>query len=933
MSKKYFLFFLLSLCLSASMRANEPQKALSVTEFKNPPVSYRPYVWWHWMGPNFSKEGIHKDLEAMQQCGIGGATIFNLSSAVQESIAPTENNPWPWQTYRSKYYWEAIEYACKEAQRLGLELGLTNSVGYSTTGGPWIDEEKGMKHLVSRRVTVKGGQDVKMCIPQPELPAYGGWGAMGKTKPDHYDDIVTMAIPDKGNKNKAVDISRWLSSDNILHWKAPKGEWTILRIGYASTMSCPHPVPDDVAGKVLEVNKIDSFYVAYHWDEVLKPINEYLKPYIGKSFKHITIDSYEAGEQNWSRHFKDDFKRIKGYDPTPYLPALYLQKGDSMQIDSVVAARFRWDFNDVIAQLFQKNGWDVTHQKVAQYGLKLDHEPYWGQFSPLSGAASADLPMGEFWTSSNGKINPNVTGGARAAGKTVVGAESFTSRPEMSQWTEDPAMLKRSTEGAFASGVNRLVLHHWVHQPFDDRYQPGMGMGWWGTHFSRNQTWFEPGKAFFHYLGRCQYLLQQGEQVIDYLMLDKADSNSDGISLLDFLRYPQKVDKGRIVLPSGRSYALLEVPNARNIDPQVLEHIGELLRQGATIVSEKSEASTGLLNYPQCDEQVKAKAEALWAQYGGKQLFATRAEAIRHLGIKPDYLVEKGEADIVHRKTKTEDIYYIGNLTNSAERVQVSLLQQGRLPELWNAEKGTVENVGDWHFDNGRTVASLHLEPYQSRFIVFRRNATPEEIELGKQGEAPRQLLKTLTTENHWKMTFLPKLDTRFQKDTTALYDLSTSNDERIKYFAGTVNYENTFTLKKADLKKACDISMDLGIMNDIAIVKVNGEATDTLWYPPYRTDITRYVKAGKNTLEIDVTNTWANRMIGDEQYPADFEWGKDRGVSMGRAMKGYPQWFIENKPRPQKGRKCFSVWYYYRKDSKLQEAGLEGPVKIVLQR
>ena len=111
-------------------------------------MEYRPYVWWHWMGPNFSKEGIRKDLEAMKEAGIGGATVFNIASAVQETHHPMENNPWPEQTYRSDAYWEALAYAAEVAEELGLKIGLHNSPGYSTTGGPWIDEEKGMQKVV-----------------------------------------------------------------------------------------------------------------------------------------------------------------------------------------------------------------------------------------------------------------------------------------------------------------------------------------------------------------------------------------------------------------------------------------------------------------------------------------------------------------------------------------------------------------------------------------------------------------------------------------------------------------------------------------------------------------------------------------------------------------------------------------------------------------
>jgi hypothetical protein len=86
------------------------------------------------MGPNFSKAGITKDLESMKAMGIGGATIFNITSAVQETHHPILNNPWPEQTYQSPAYWEAIKHAANEAKRLGLEIGLHNTAGYSTTG-------------------------------------------------------------------------------------------------------------------------------------------------------------------------------------------------------------------------------------------------------------------------------------------------------------------------------------------------------------------------------------------------------------------------------------------------------------------------------------------------------------------------------------------------------------------------------------------------------------------------------------------------------------------------------------------------------------------------------------------------------------------------------------------------------------------------------
>jgi hypothetical protein len=151
-----------------------------------------------------------------------------------------------------------------------------------------------------------------------------------------------------------------------------------------------------------------------------------------------------------------------------------------------------------------------------------------------------------------------------------------------------------------------------------------------------------------------------------------------------------------------------------------------------------------------------------------------------------------------------------------------------------------------------------------------------------------------------------------------------------VNYFAGTATYRKQIMFSAKDQGRNKRILLDLGELNDIAEVRVNGKSAGVLWYPPYSADITSLLKKGDNLLEILVTTNWANRLIGDEQEPADFEWGNDRGENLGRAMLAYPDWFINNQPRPLQGRKTFSVWYYYRKDSPLKPAGLVGPVKLV---
>ncbi|MBN2513764.1 MAG: hypothetical protein JXB18_12570, partial [Sedimentisphaerales bacterium] len=159
------------------------------------------------------------------------------------------------------------------------------------------------------------------------------------------------------------------------------------------------------------------------------------------------------------------------------------------------------------------------------------------------------------------------------------------------------------------------------------------------------------------------------------------------------------------------------------------------------------------------------------------------------------------------------------------------------------------------------------------------------------------------------------------------LMSLSEYTVPSVKYFAGTTTYRNTFKLDP--LPTSGRVMLDLGKVYDMAKVTVNGQALGVVWHGPFVVDVSSAVKSGQNTLEIAVTNTWHNRLVGDEQGPADFEWGQDRGPTMGRAMKAYPEWFLKDQPRPSQGRKGFVIWYYHRVDTPLIPAGLVGPVQI----
>jgi hypothetical protein len=143
-----------------------------------------------------------------------------------------------------------------------------------------------------------------------------------------------------------------------------------------------------------------------------------------------------------------------------------------------------------------------------------------------------------------------------------------------------------------------------------------------------------------------------------------------------------------------------------------------------------------------------------------------------------------------------------------------------------------------------------------------------------------------------------------------------------IKYFSGTATYSKKINVPSEWLAKGSKVYLDLGDVRELARVRLNGKLVGTFWKPPFRVDITSYAKTGANDLEVDVTNLWVNRLIGDEQFPDDMGWDGDH-------LKGWPEWFVKGLPRPEPRRKTFTTWRHNFKDTPLLPSGLIGPVLL----
>ena len=356
----------------------------------------------------------------------------------------------------------------------------------------------------------------------------------------------------------------------------------------------------------------------------------------------------------------------------------------------------------------------------------------------------------------------------------------------------------------------------------------------------------------------------------------------------DVLVHSAKVENGKINFGHGITYAALLFPGSHKMAPNkmislaVAEKILQLVREGATIfVAEKPNLVPGLHSDLDNDKW-KECIDAIWGT--NSNLVATREigkgkiiqlpyleNDFKSIGIQQDIYfpdLTRSESETLawtHRKSETEDIYFISNQKEVKREVVVSFRTAAQYIELYNPVLDKTTLISNWKVENGRTILPLSLEANESCFVVF-KNSTQEKLASSNQNWVNFE--KVTTLDENWDVQF----DPQFQgpKDTikiNQLFDWSTSNDDQIKYYSGTAIYTKVFYWDGNLNQK---IALDLGQFESIAEVSLNGVDCGVIWTYPHRIAISSALKKGKNKVIIKITNTWANRLIGDQKLPKE---------------------------------------------------------------
>ncbi len=733
-----------------------------------------------------------------------------------------------------------------------------------------------------------------------------------------YQWAIQPEVDDRNlliDPSTVVDISGALSAEGLLSWDAPAGNWTIMRMGMAPTQVKNSPASPEGTG--LEVDKMSKAHVESHFDAFLGEIIRRIPAADRKTWKVAVEDSYETGGQNWTDGMIKKFQDSFGYDPLPYLPVI---KGNVVG-SQAMSDRFLWDLRRFIADRVAYDYVAGLRDVSNKHGLRtwLENYGHWGfpgEFLQYGG--QSDEIGGEFWSEGElGNIeNRAASSAAHIYGKNKVSAESFTAGGKT--YARYPALMKQRGDRFFTEGINNTLLHVFIQQP-DENLLPGINADF-GNEFNHHNTWFSYTDMFVRYLKRSNLMLQQGRYVADVAYFIGEDApKMTGVTdpampigyAFDYINGEVindrlQVKDGKLVLPDGMSYSILVLPKLETMRPELLKKIESLVKDGATILGPAPLRSPSLRGYPAADDEVKRIANQLWGndvvsgpkvrQYGkGKVLTGMDMQAaLDVLQIKPDFGMDlKDSLMYIHRKTPTEEIYFVSNQSSSRVDVTPQFRVNGKKPELWDPVTGTIRPLPQHIENESSSAVPLRLEPLESAFVVF-RNAGLKPTKGKINFPEP---VKITEVTSPWEVQFDvkmrgPEKPVLFDK----LSDWTTRSEENIKYYSGTAIYRNTLNIKKPGTDER--IFLNLGDVKVMAKVRVNGKQVGGVWTAPWQVDITDALQGGKNTLEISVVNTWVNRLIGDSKLPLE-------------------------------QRKTWTSVNPYRPDNKLEPAGLNGPVTV----
>ena len=886
---KIALLIILFAWFAQAPRAGAQQDArLTALEksFANPPDDCRIIVRWWWFGPAVSKPELQRELEEMKAEGIGGVEIATLYPLALDDPKTGFHNL----QFLSEEHIDAIRFVATTARNLGLRVDVTLGSGWPF-GGAHIPVTEAAGELRVDTISVPPGTD-SIAVPNIDtgeklIAAFLAPFRDGQVSLHDAKQVSTI-----GNGRMQISPPPAVVSDAIFFISSRTG------------MTVKRPA---IGGEGFVLDHYDRNAIETH----LHAVGDRLMEAFGNQPPYAVFsDSLEDYGSNWTGDFMEQFRARRGYDLTPYLPALIGEVGP-------LTASIRHDWGRTLTELANERFLEPLHDWAQQHHTLFRSQTYGFPPVTLSSNRYADLPEGEGkaslfmwrefsdlrWAASAGHL----------FGRPVISSETWT-------WLHSPAFratpldLKAEADLHFLQGINQLVGHGWPYSP-KEAGEPGWRM-YAAAALNAHNPWSFVMPDVARYLQRVSFALRQGKPANDVALLlpnndiwstfaVKSDSTKPVInrggfntagsnfsideslgrnSLVSRLT-PQVLDSGfnvdfidaDAIASVGIPYAVLILPGIDRLPLATYQKIEQYARHGGIVIAADSLPSTapGLLEADSDSPRIREISQRLFESKNATGHFISDENqvgaSLAHY-LAPDVVFSPKTPRIgfIHRKLDIGDLYFIANTSNEGHRVQATFRHPAKLAEWWDPFTGAVSPV------ENPSAVELDLQPYESRLILFTNFAARDET----KRPIVRAPSKTLDLTTGWKITFA---NTNQTADMPELH--SWSDDPTFKYYSGQVSYSRTFDLSAEDLNSGITGVLDFGPgtaieepnplpqfsmkayfegpIREAAEVYVNGERAGSVWRPPYTIDVTRLLTVRKNNLRIVVGNTAINSLAG----------------------------------------------------------------------
>jgi hypothetical protein len=848
--------------------------------FAHPPDDCRIMVRWWWFGPSATNPELQRELEQMKAAGIGGVEIATLYPLALDDPATGFHN----YDFVSDEHLDHLRFAAQEARRLGLRVDVTLGSGWPF-GGPSIPATQAAGALRVESVSIAAGA-ASVAVPALEAGEKLMAVFIAPAAGSNLKDAKALPMPTSAR----LEISGRTDADRrVLFFISSRTGMMVKRPAAGAT------------GFVLD--HYDQAAIENH----LHAVGERLLSAFGDHPPYAVFsDSLEDYASDWTPDLLAEFQRRRGYDLAPLLPALVGDFGPD-------TAAIRHDWGHTLTELANERYLQPIHAWAGQHHTLFRSQTYGFPPVTLSSNRYADLPEGEGKATVKMWRQFSDTRWAASAGHlfghNVISSETWT-------WLHSPSFratpldMKAEADLHFLQGINQLIGHGWPYSP-ESAGEPGWRLYAAGA-FNGHNPWFPVMPDLTGYLQRVSYAMRLGEPANDVALLlpnddvwasfvakiqkprpptstlgfDESGSNvTIDENLPRFLKadvIPQILDAGfnldfidaDAIDAVGIPYKVLVLPGVDRLPPETYEKILAFAQHGGIVVATRRLPATapGLSHADEVGARIQALSQTL---FHGQIATGHFVPDERNLGaqlagwLKPDFsrVPATPEIGFIHRRLENGDLYFVANTSNRAQKVQGRFRTEAAHAEMWDAFTGNTSGLPD------STQVELDLQPYESR-IIFLSNQPH------RPGTLPPRETRQTDISQEWTVSF------EGESQPIEMHALTSWPDEpRLRYYSGRATYRKTIDVPAAEVGAGHSVGVDFGEgtpvpspafpvefdmraylespVREAAQVFVNDQLAGYVWHPPFRVNVTPYLKAGKNELRIVVGNTAINELAG----------------------------------------------------------------------